>query len=138
MEWNIKWQIPIPELAQVQKDIFKQAKNFLDECSKGNGKDQVESLFYFFNKNWTTLLEKEEQFMSLHGLPPHNPHQQDHAQLKNRMGHLIQRLSKEGATLPLLLETNQWLIGGVLKHMADHDAQLSRLEPGRENSPPLN
>jgi hemerythrin len=129
MNMAIEWRENLAtgnELIDSQhQELFRRFNNLLASCNQGKGKEEVYNLLLFLGEYVRSHFAAEEKLQLLHGYPGYNDHKAEHDCFVGDLHSLENQLAADGATLALVIQTNQTMINWLLKHISGTDRELA-------------
>jgi hemerythrin len=125
MEWNENLATGNSEIDEHHKELIKRFGNLIDACNQGKGKEEVCYLLQFLGVYVMTHFALEEGLMQRHNYPDYQAHKEEHEGFIRDLHNLEEQLRQEGATIQLVIQTNQTMISWLVNHISDTDKQMT-------------
>ena len=125
IEWNEKLATGNNDIDNQHKELFRRFGNLLDACNQKKGKEEVCNLLVFLGVYVRTHFAAEEELQQCHNYPGYQAHKAQHESFIKDLGNLEEQLKVEGATLPLVIQTNQTMISWLINHISVSDKEMA-------------
>lgn len=125
VEWRENLATGHEEIDQQHMELFRRFNTLLTACNQGKGKDEVHGLLLFLGDYIRTHFALEEQLQVQHGYAGYAAHKEQHDKFRQDLGDLELQFGEEGASLALVIQTNQTMINWLLKHISGTDKELA-------------
>jgi hemerythrin len=125
VEWRENLATGIEEIDQQHMELFRRFNSLLAACNQGKGKDEVYSLLLFLNDYIRIHFTLEEHLQMQHDYPGYGAHKEQHDKFRKDLRELERQFVEEGASLALVIQTNQTLINWLLRHISGTDKELA-------------
>lgn len=126
IEWTSDLAIGVTEIDDQHKEIFKRFDRLLTACNEGTGKDEVLRLLLFLEEYVKEHFAAEERLQMRNGYPEYPSHKSEHLRFMADVDKLTRSFRDEGATLPLVIQTNRTLSSWLMQHIKRSDMAFSR------------
>lgn len=107
------------------KELIDRINRLLAACNQGKGRDEVSRLIQFMGDYVCSHFATEEELQHRHSYPELSTHKAEHEEFVLKMRALEHQFNTEGATLPLVIQTNQSLVGWLISHINGTDKKLA-------------
>ncbi len=125
VEWRENLATGNEEIDRQHMELFRRFNSLLAACNQGKGKDEVYGLLLFLNDYIRTHFALEEELQVQHNYPESGAHKEQHDKFREDLRGLERQFCEEGATLALVIQTNQTMINWLLKHISGTDKELA-------------
>jgi hemerythrin len=123
--WSDALATGVNEIDNQHKEIFSRFGRLFTACSQGKGKDEVLLLLGFLEEYVREHFAAEERLQLRHAYPEYPAHKAEHSRFMNDVARLTTELKAEGATLSLVIKTNQTLAGWLVQHIKKNDGAFA-------------
>lgn len=124
VEWTKDLAVGIEVIDDHHKEIFRRVAGLLDACRAGKGKQAVGEVLDFLEDYIVTHFAAEENLQLHYSYPGYKLHKAMHEGFINDVAKLKARFEAEGATLDLVLETDQVVVNWLVSHIKKADKEL--------------
>jgi hemerythrin len=128
-EMQIEWK---EELATGNELIDEQHKELITRigalvaaCGQGKGKQEISRLLQFMSDYVRSHFAAEEALQLKHNYPDYLAHKAEHGDFSLQLRALEQQFLTAGSTLPLVIQTNQSMVGWLMNHINGTDRKLA-------------
>jgi hemerythrin len=125
IEWNDDLMTGNGAIDDQHKELFRRFNNLLTACNQGKGRDEVNSMLRFLGEYVRSHFAMEEQLQLRHAYPEYAAHKEEHEGFIRDLKQLESQFSEEGATLTLVIQTNQTMVGWLMRHINGTDRKLA-------------
>lgn len=125
IEWNSKLATGIDEIDDQHKELFSRVNLLMEACNVGKGREEVTRLLQFLSAYVRIHFESEEQIQIESGYPGYPEHRLAHQQFSKDIERLKHQFTTEGASLVLVIETNQMVAAWLTQHISRMDKALA-------------
>jgi hemerythrin len=125
VEWRENLATGNVEIDRQHMELFRRFNSLLGACNEGKGKAEVYGLLLFLNNYIRTHFALEEELQVQHGYPGYAAHKAEHDRFRRDLKALEQQFAEEGASLALVIQTNQTMISWLLRHISGTDRELA-------------
>lgn len=125
VEWRENLATGNEEIDRQHMELFRRFNGLLAACNQGKGRDEVNGLLLFLNDYMRTHFALEEQLQLQHDYPGYETHKKQHDKFRQDLRDLERQFGEEGASLALVIQTNQTLINWLLRHISVTDRELA-------------
>jgi hemerythrin len=122
--WRDDLSIGVPAVDDQHKELFKRFNALLLACNEGHGKDEVGQLIGFLSDYVSVHFFDEEALQQESGYPGYAEHRQQHIDFVGRLQALHKQFFSEGASLALVIQTNNMLIEWLINHISKADRKI--------------
>jgi len=135
IEWRDDLITGVDEIDQQHKELFARFNLLLDACQKGKGREEVEKVLQFLASYVKTHFRAEEEIQLTSGFPDVVTHREAHRNFIRGLDGLAQEFRDEGASLPLVIKTNQMMVAWLIDHILKMDKALAEFLHKRQPQP---
>ena len=125
IEWNSNLAIGVAEIDNQHKELFRRFDSLLTACNEGKGRDEVLRLLLFLDDYIKSHFAAEERLQVKHDYPGYLAHKAQHTLFIADVDRLESQFKIEGATLALVIQTNQTLVAWLIKHISRIDIEFA-------------
>jgi hemerythrin len=126
ISWNNNLLTGVDLIDKQHKELFHRFDSLLAACNQGKGKDEVMRLLQFLDDYIREHFDAEEQLQLKHNYPQYGEHKAQHITFVADVDRLKKQFVSEGATLPLVIQTNQALVAWLIQHISNVDVAFAR------------
>jgi hemerythrin len=126
ISWNNNLLTGVDLIDKQHKELFHRFDSLLSACNQGKGKDEVMRLLQFLDDYIREHFDAEEQLQVKHNYPQYGEHKAQHITFVADVDRLKKQFVNEGATLPLVIQTNQALVAWLIQHISNVDVAFAR------------
>jgi hemerythrin len=124
IEWREELALGVPEIDDQHRELFRRFNLLLAACSSGKGNSEVCGLINFLCLYVIQHFNEEEKLQQESGYPGYEEHREMHRSFVDRLGDLREQMAREGASLSLVLTTNNVLIDWLIRHITREDRKI--------------
>jgi hemerythrin len=125
IEWNDSLATGNTDIDSQHRELFSRFATLLTACQEKKGREEVLRLLGFLDDYVKSHFALEEQLMLAHDYPDLGQHKAQHDRFVLDLHHLKHQLADEGATLMLVIKTNQTMAGWLINHINAVDRHLA-------------
>jgi hemerythrin len=125
IEWNENLVTGNNDIDNQHKELFRRFDNLLSACNQRKGKEEVYNVLIFLDEYVRTHFAMEEALQKRHNYPHYPVHKEQHEKFIADLQKLEQQLQLEGASLPLVIQTNQTMVNWLINHINAMDRELA-------------
>lgn len=125
IEWNNNLLTGVEEIDNQHKELFSRFNSLLTACNEGKGRDEVLRLLLFLDDYIKSHFAAEERLQLRHNYPGYDAHKAQHTRFIEDVDRLESQFRIEGATLPLVIQTNQTLVAWLIQHISRIDMEFA-------------
>lgn len=125
IEWSENLATGNSVIDDQHKELFRRFDSLLNACNQRKGKDEVYKLIIFLGDYVKTHFSMEEDLQVKHKYPQYRSHKEQHDGFIKDLQKLEQQLSLDGATLSLVIQTNQTMVNWLINHINQTDKELA-------------
>lgn len=124
--WNNNLMTGIESIDNQHKELFWRFDSLLTACNQGKGKSEVIPLLQFLDDYIKEHFAAEEQLQVRYEYPHYGEHRAQHMSFVVDIDRLKKQFQSEGATLPVVIQTNQALVTWLIQHISSVDLSFAR------------
>jgi hemerythrin len=124
VRWTTDLAVGNELVDQQHQELFSRFHELLEACKERKGKEKVVALLDFLSAYVVEHFQAEEQLMQQHHYPEYESHRQQHQHFIGKLATLRQDLEQEGATVSLVIATNQAVLQWLIEHIKRVDSKL--------------
>ena len=125
IEWNEKLATGNSNIDNQHKELFRRFDTLLTACNQRKGKEEVHNLLLFLGDYVKTHFSMEEALQKKHNFPGYPDHKKEHDGFIRELQKLDGQLQQEGASFPLVIQTNQTMVTWLIKHINVMDKEMA-------------
>jgi hemerythrin len=125
IEWNERLATGNCNIDDQHKELFRRFDTLLAACNQRKGKDEVYNLLLFLGDYVKTHFSMEETLQKNHNYPHYPAHKKEHEGFIQELRRLEEQLQLEGASLPLVIQTNQTMVSWLINHINRMDKEMA-------------
>ncbi len=125
VEWRENLATGYEEIDRQHMELFRRFNTLLTACNQGKGKGEVNGLLLFLNDYIRTHFAQEEELQVKYNYRGYAAHKEQHDKFRQDLRELERQFAEEGASLALVIQTNQTLINWLLRHISGSDKELA-------------
>lgn len=125
IEWNNDLTTGYSTIDEQHKELINRFNSILDACNHGKGKEEVKNLLQFLGEYVKSHFAMEEELQQRYHYPEYALHKQEHVGFIRDFNKLQNQFDEEGATLSLVIQTNQALVDWLIRHINGTDKKLA-------------
>jgi len=129
--WRDELAVGVPAIDDQHKELFKRFSTLLAACNEGRGKQEVGELITFLRDYVAVHFFDEEALQQEKGYPGYAEHRQQHLEFVGRLDALHKQYFSEGASLSLVIQTNNMLIEWLINHISKVDRKIGEFLRGK-------
>ncbi|WP_224982205.1 bacteriohemerythrin [Geomonas agri] len=126
IEWTSDLAIGVTEIDEQHKEIFRRFDRLLTACNEGKGNEEVLKLLVFLEDYVKEHFAAEEKLQKGSDYPDYPAHKAQHVAFINDVDKLTRSFRDEGATLPLVIQTNRTLANWLIQHIKKVDTAFAK------------
>lgn len=124
IEWSEALATGNEEIDNQHKELFNRIDRLLTACNSGKGKEEVRDLLQFLDNYVIFHFYTEEKLQIENGYPGYRDHKEQHDNFISELQRLKNELEIEGASISLVIQTNQFIVNWLIKHISGTDKEL--------------
>ena len=130
IEWNNNLETGVGEIDTQHKELFRRFNILLTACNEGKGRDEVLQLLQFLDAYIKSHFAAEEKLQVRYNYSGYAAHKEQHTRFIEDVARLENQFRTEGASLPLVIQTNQTLAAWLIRHINRLDMELAEFLKG--------
>jgi hemerythrin len=123
--WSSDLATNVPQIDDQHKEIFARFGKLFMACRDGKGKEEVLLLLLFLEDYVKEHFAAEERLQMRYGYPDYAGHKAQHNRFMADVAKLTGEFKAEGATLSLVIKTNQTLSSWLVQHIKKTDMEFA-------------
>ncbi|GFE57160.1 bacteriohemerythrin [Geobacter sp. AOG1] len=124
VEWRPELAINVAEIDKQHQELFRRFDELLKACDSGQGQKEIARLLDFLDDYVRTHFRDEERIQANSNFPGYTEHRRQHQQFVSRLNDLKRQLATDGASLPVILQTNHMMVDWLINHISKLDRQI--------------
>jgi hemerythrin len=124
-EWNKALETGNADIDNQHKELFRRFDSLMDACQQRKGKEEVCKVLLFLGDYVKKHFAMEEELQLNRNYPHYPAHKEQHASFIKELENLEQQFKLEGATLSLIIQTNQSMVSWLINHINVKDKDLA-------------
>lgn len=136
ISWRDDFAVGVPAIDDQHKELFSRFNQLLQACNEGRGKERIGELIAFLKDYTIVHFFDEEALQQEIGYPEYLEHHRQHTEFVARLDKLSTDFSSGGASLTLVLKTNNMLLEWLISHISRTDRKIGeyiRTKPRTES-----
>jgi len=125
IEWNEKLATGNSVIDNQHKELFARFDSLLTACNERKGKDEVYNLLQFLGDYVKSHFALEERLQQESNYPHYGEHKAQHEGFIRDLQGLESQLKQEGASLSLVIQTNQTMVNWLIQHINITDREMA-------------
>jgi len=125
IEWNEKLATGNSLIDNQHKELFARFDSLLTACNERKGKEEVYNLLLFLGDYVKSHFALEERLQQEHNYPHYGEHKAQHEGFIRDLHNLENQLKQEGASLSLVIQTNQTMVNWLIQHINITDREMA-------------
>lgn len=125
IEWNDDLTTGNKIIDEQHRELLARFNTLLTACNQGKGKDEVKGLLQFLGEYVKSHFAMEERLQQQYSYPEYFSHRAEHEGFIGNLKRLTDQFSEEGATLLLVIQTNQAMVEWLIRHINGTDKKLA-------------
>jgi len=117
-------EVGITLIDNQHRELFKKADELFEAGKNGKSKDYILKLFDFLGDYTKTHFKEEENYMQSIKYPGYESQKKAHANFIEKLGSLRNDCEKSGVNLSVILNTNQFILEWLTKHISIDDKKI--------------
>lgn len=125
IEWKEELATGNSTIDEQHRELIGRISDLVVACSHGKGRDEVSRLLQFMGDYVRSHFDTEEALQIKHSYPEFAAHKAEHSNFVLQLRELERQFNTAGATLPLVIQTNQSMVGWLITHINGTDRRLA-------------
>lgn len=125
IEWRTELETGNAEIDGQHKELVRRFNNLLASCNQGKGREEVYNTLLFLGDYVRSHFRAEEELQRQHGYPGYPAHKEQHEKFVDDLRKLESTLGEEGATIALVIQTNQTIGSWLIRHISATDREFA-------------
>ncbi len=131
VEWREHLSVGIRRIDEQHKELFRRFDALLTACNQRKGKEEVHGVLRFLDDYIRSHFAMEEQLQKKLDYPYYNEHKAQHETFIKDFRKLQDEFAEGGASLSLVIQTNQTLVKWFINHIHALDQALADYARGK-------
>ena len=131
IEWQKNLEIGIDTVDEQHRELFRRFNGLLEACNAGRGRDEVMKVLLFLDSYIRSHFSEEEELQVRFNYPGYPAHREQHTKFIKTAEQLERRFRDEGATISLVIETNQAMVNWLVQHISRVDREFAEFVRAR-------
>jgi hemerythrin len=124
IEWSEELALGVASIDEQHRELVKRFNMLLTACNEGKGGEQLRSTLEFLRNYVVEHFRDEERLQIRSGYPGYVEHQEKHREFVKKLSMLREQFNDEGASLPLIIKTNNTLVDWLVTHIRRDDQKV--------------
>jgi hemerythrin len=125
LQWRDNLATGNEDIDEQHQEMFRRYNRLLAACKEGYGKEEARIMLIFLGDYVKEHFSAEERLQIRSGYPGYSAHRQMHAGFVKTLRDLEEQLRTDGATVSLVIQTNQILADWLTQHISGADKELA-------------
>ena len=125
IEWNEALATGNGTIDGQHRELISRINTLLTACNQGKGKEEVGRLLQFMGEYIRSHFATEETLQRRYAYPEFIAHKAEHEGFVLKLRELEHQFDADGATLPLVIQVNQSMVGWLISHINETDKKLA-------------
>jgi hemerythrin len=125
IEWKEELATGNGTIDAQHKELIVRINDLVVACTQGKGREEVGRLLQFMGDYVRSHFATEEELQLQYDYPEFAAHKAEHHSFVQQLRELEQQFVSAGATLPLVIQTNQSMVGWLITHINGTDKKLA-------------
>lgn len=126
IQWREDLAIGVPAIDDQHRELFSRFNLLISACTDGKGKEVIADLITFLKDYTQVHFLDEEELQREIGYPDLERHQEQHHQFVQRLSAMDEEFRSGGASLPLVIKTNGFLLEWLINHISRTDRAVGK------------
>jgi hemerythrin len=131
IEWQAKLETGLTLIDNQHRELFNRFNKLLEACNAGKGRDEVMKVLLFLNSYIRTHFADEEELQQKYDYPGYRAHKLLHNNFIKTVEDLERQFKDEGATISLVIQTNQTMVNWLIQHIGLVDLEFAEFVKSR-------
>jgi hemerythrin len=125
VQWTEDLAVGNVMIDRQHQELFSRFNDLISACRERKGKEKVLDLLDFLADYVVEHFRAEEELMRQNQYPEYEGHRRLHQHFVDKLTALRQEMKEEGATVNLVVATNQAVLQWLIEHVKRVDSKLS-------------
>lgn len=125
IDWNEELATGNGTIDDQHKELISRINALFTACNQGKGREEVSRLLQFMAEYVRSHFATEEALQQRYAYPDFVAHKAEHSDFVRRLNDLERQFTSEGATLSLVIQTNQSMVNWLISHINATDKKLA-------------
>lgn len=122
--WTKNLEVGVDLIDQQHKKWFEKADQLFEAGKSGKSKEYIVQMFDFLDDYTRTHFKDEENYMHSINYPELSAQKQMHEGFIKKLKELRSEYDKEGVNLTVILNSNQFILDWLTKHISQADKKI--------------
>jgi hemerythrin len=123
--WSDKLATGNSNIDNQHQELFRRFDILLAACNQRKAKEEIHNLLLFLGDYVKTHFSMEEALQKKHDFPGYPDHKKEHDGFILELQKLEEEFQLEGASCPLIIQTNQTMIDWLINHINKRDKEMA-------------
>lgn len=124
VEWKSDYSVGYDNIDRQHQELFRRFNALIEACKESRGREKVGELLGFLDDYVESHFGDEERLMAAHGYPGEAEHRRLHDTFRGELARLKKILGEEGASVHLIVTTNETVLQWLINHIRKTDTLL--------------
>ncbi len=124
VEWREDYSVGFERIDMQHQELFNRFNALMEACKSRQGREKIAELLNFLDEYVVTHFGEEEELMASYGYPGIQEHKAQHRHFCEKLNELKAILDEEGASVHLLVATNEAVLQWLIQHIRKVDLTL--------------
>jgi hemerythrin len=125
IEWDESLATGNSSIDNQHKELFKRFESLMTACNQRKGKEEIYNVLTFLDEYVRSHFAMEEMLQKKHNYPHYPDHKEQHDGFIRDLQKLGDQFNQEGASLSLVIQTNQIMVNWLINHINVTDRALA-------------
>lgn len=125
--WTKNLEVGVDLIDQQHKKWFEKADQLFEAGKSGKSKEYIVKMFDFLDEYTRTHFKDEERYMQSINYPELSAQKQMHEGFIKKLKELRSEYEKDGVNLTVILNSNQFILDWLTKHISQADKKIGEL-----------
>lgn len=133
IEWQKDLETGIEIIDDQHRELFSRFNKLLEACKEGKGRDEMMKVLLFLNDYIRSHFSAEEELQTKFNYPGYPTHRAQHNSFIHTVEQLERQFKDEGATIALVIQTNQTMVNWLIQHIGKMDREFAEFVRPRKD-----
>lgn len=124
VEWKTDYSVGNDYIDNQHRELFRRFNALIEACKESRGREKVQELLRFLDDYVESHFADEEALMVTNAYPGTAEHRRLHDTFRSELGRLKKILQEEGASVHLIVTTNETVLQWLINHIRKTDTVL--------------
>lgn len=125
VEWKTDYSVGYDRIDRQHQELFLRFNALIEACKESRGREKVRELLGFLDEYVISHFAEEEGLMAAHAYPGLPEHRDLHRRFCDKLNGLKKIMDEEGASVHLLVATNEAVLQWLIQHIRKTDTALA-------------